>query len=87
MECMNSGLSLQAAEVPLQDVPANIAELASGFIAQKGSAPLSRFAEKVISAIFEDIPESASNKVVPPKAKVCHLHTIRVVYCSDGSSN
>lgn len=61
---------MQAAEIPLRDVPAGVIELAVKFLAKKGTDALSRFLGKLIAAAFDDIPESASTKIAPPKAKV-----------------
>lgn len=61
---------MQAADVPLQDIPSAVSDLASAFLAKKSTVPLSQLTAKVITAVFEDIPESATSKIVPPKAKV-----------------
>ena len=61
---------IQAAEIPLQDVPSSLMELAVKFLAKKGTGALSSFLGKLIAAAFEDIPASASTKIAPPKAKV-----------------
>ena len=66
-------VSLQAAEVPLQDVPPRVIQVACGFLAHKRAANLSTLLVKIALAIFEDIPESATSKSTPPKAKVSHL--------------
>ena len=62
---------MQSVEVPLQDVPPEVASVTSQFIQPKSSAALASLACKLADAVFEDVPESSSSKVVAPKTKVC----------------
>ena len=68
---------MQSVEVPLQDVPPEVASVASQFIQPKSSAALASLACKLADAVFEDVPESSSGKVVAPKAKVHSITAFR----------
>ena len=59
---------MQAAEVPLDSVPAAVVEASLAFYRGYDIAVLSSFAGTLVEAAFNDIPDSAA--AVPPKANV-----------------
>ena len=64
---------LQSVDVPVQDVPEEIAAVAASFFAAKDAQTLADFTSTLVAIVFESVPESASSKINPPKAKV-HRH-------------
>ena len=60
----------QSVDVPVQDVPEEITAVAASFFAAKDAQTLADFTSTLVAIVFESVPESASSRVNPPKAKV-----------------
>ena len=61
---------LQSVDVPVQDVPEEIAAAAARFFAAKDAQTMADFTSTLVAIVFESVPESASGRINPPKAKV-----------------
>lgn len=60
----------QVTKTPVDVVPTDVADSMSGFLGGKDAAAVATFAQALIDAAFQGVPEAAGSSKAPQKANV-----------------